>query len=73
MLLSITLAAVAAKHSFSGITPIVLLDEIIAHLDSEKRQKLIQFLLDINAQIWASGVDFSDFEILGEKVQNISL
>ncbi len=73
MLLSITLAAVVAKRNFSGVTPVVILDEIIAHLDSEKRKKLIQFLLDINAQVWASAVDFSDFESLKNKVQKIAL
>lgn len=73
MLLSITLASVVAKRDFSGVTPIVLLDEIIAHLDSEKVKKLLQFLLDINAQIWATGVDHHDFSDMGEKVQNISL
>ena len=73
MLLSITLAAVVAKSNFSGVTPIVLLDEIIAHLDSEKRRKLVQFLLDIDAQIWASAVDFNDFEDLKKQVQNIAL
>jgi DNA replication and repair protein RecF len=73
MLLSITLASCVAKKNFSSIAPIVLLDEIIAHLDSEKRTKLLQFLVDINAQVWASGVDSSDFSVLGGKVQNISL
>ena len=73
MLLSITLASCAAKRNFSGITPIILLDEIVAHLDSEKRQKLLHFLLDIKAQIWASAVDFNDFTNMREKVQNISL
>lgn len=73
MLLSITLASVVAKSNFSGVTPIVILDEIIAHLDSEKRRKLIQFLLDVNAQVWASAVDFNDFEDVKKKVQNIAL
>jgi DNA replication and repair protein RecF len=73
MLLSITLASCAAKRNFSSVTPIILLDEIIAHLDSEKRQKLLRFLLDINAQIWASGVDYSDFGNMGNFVQNIRL
>ncbi len=73
MLLSIMLSGVVAKRNSSGITPIILLDEIIAHLDDEKRLKLLQFLVDINAQVWASGVDSSDFEALKEKVQNIVL
>jgi DNA replication and repair protein RecF len=72
LLLSMILSSVVAKRSFSGITPIVLLDEIIAHLDAEKRKKLIQFLLDINAQIWASAVDFKDFEFLDKKVQKLT-
>ncbi len=73
MLLSITLAAAAAKRGFSGITPIVVLDEVIAHLDSERRIQLVNFLCDINAQIWSSGVDFADFAATGRKVQNIAL
>jgi DNA replication and repair protein RecF len=73
LLLSITLASCAAKRSFSGTTPIILLDEVIAHLDAEKSQKLLQFLMDIKAQIWATAVDFDRFKIIKQEAQILSI
>jgi DNA replication and repair protein RecF len=73
MLLSITLAALTAKKQSSNITPIILLDEVIAHLDSSKRLSLISFLLDVKAQVWATAVDSSDFEDFAENIQLIRL
>ena len=43
--------------------PIILLDEIVAHLDKENLKILLEQLISINAQIFASGTDKSNFDI----------
>lgn len=42
--------------------PIVLLDEVIAHLDASRRQQLFQALKDLQIQAWMTGTDRAMFE-----------
>lgn len=57
ILLSITLASVRAKTNWSGVVPVLLLDEVVAHLDDKKRAKLIEALEGLKAQCWMTGTD----------------
>jgi DNA replication and repair protein RecF len=41
--------------------PILLLDEVIAHLDVEKRDALFDLLSSSAIQAWLTGTDASDF------------
>ena len=41
--------------------PIVLIDDILSHLDNFKINELFKFLDKIPTQIWRSGVNRSDF------------
>jgi len=72
MLLSIAIAAVITKKNFSGITPILLLDEVYAHLDEEKRTLLYNFINDVKCQTWLTGTEEESFNGL-KPVQYISL
>ena len=49
---------VAAMH---GAAPIVLLDDVAAFLDAERRAALFEALQRLGAQVWISGVDDSAF------------
>jgi DNA replication and repair protein RecF len=49
---------VAAMH---GAAPIVLLDDVAAFLDAERRAALFEALGRLGAQVWISGVDDSAF------------
>ncbi|MDX1950003.1 MAG: DNA replication and repair protein RecF, partial [Rickettsiales bacterium] len=62
ILLSITIASILAKKSQTGLFPVLLLDEVAAHLDDEKRGKLFNFLENIDCQIWLTGTDKHYFE-----------
>jgi DNA replication and repair protein RecF len=62
MLLSITLAAVKAKTSYSNATPILLLDEVIAHLDEQKRSDLFAEIAKLNCQAWMTGTEEESFK-----------
>lgn len=42
--------------------PLVLLDEVIAHLDSHRRQQLFETLKDLKIQAWMTGTDRAMFE-----------
>ncbi len=64
LLLAIVLAqgrVLAARH---GHPPILLLDEVIAHLDEARRQALFDELLAMRAQAWLSGTDPTSFATL---------
>ena len=44
--------------------PVILLDEIVAHLDKENLITLLDQLISINAQIFATGTDKKKLDIL---------
>lgn len=64
LLLSVALASCWARKSFTGSPPLLLLDEVAAHLDAEKRAALFAELTNLGAQSWLTGTDqilFNDF------------
>lgn len=61
MLLSIVLAEARAGQHWRGLTPIVLLDEVVAHLDESRRHALFTEILALGAQAWLTGTDASLF------------
>jgi len=62
LLLSITMAAARARKLWFGSTPVLLLDEVIAHLDNEKRHAFFDELKDLSAQSWLTGTDIEFFK-----------
>jgi DNA replication and repair protein RecF len=61
LLLSLLLAQMVAQHQWNGRLPIILLDEIVAHLDAQRRDALFSVLRDAGAQTWVTGTDVADF------------
>ncbi len=49
--------------------PILLLDEIAAHLDHIRRAALFEEILNLGAQAWMTGTDLTLFEALGARAQ----
>jgi DNA replication and repair protein RecF len=64
LLISIILAQ-AWESSHIGGAPILLLDEIAAHLDVIRRAALAEEILALGAQAWMTGTDLSLFEAFG--------
>lgn len=62
LLLSITLAAARARAAWCGAAPILLLDEVIAHLDVDKRSSLFDLIRQCKIQAWMTGTDAADFK-----------
>jgi DNA replication and repair protein RecF len=61
LLLSIVLAEARACARWKGIVPVLLLDEVVAHLDAGRRQELFREILATGAQAWMTGTDAALF------------
>lgn len=57
LLISLVLAHARLLTAERGFAPLVLLDEVAAHLDDERRAGLFQALLALSAQAWLTGTD----------------
>ncbi|MEI9887933.1 MAG: DNA replication/repair protein RecF [Rhizomicrobium sp.] len=63
LLISIVLAdAWELSAARGGHAPLLLLDEIAAHLDAVRRAALFEEILSLGAQAWMTGTDLSLFE-----------
>ena len=62
LLLSIMLSAARARMAWCGVAPILLLDEVIAHLDVDKRASLFDLIRHSGIQAWMTGTDAADFK-----------
>jgi len=70
LLISIVLAnARLQARARDGFAPILLLDEIAAHLDARRRAALFEEILALGTQAWMTGTDLSLFEALGADAQ----
>jgi DNA replication and repair protein RecF len=61
LLVAILLANARLQANLRGVAPIMLLDEIVAHLDRERRRALFAELLALGAQAWLTGTDEESF------------
>lgn len=64
LLISLVLAHARLHSQRRGAPPILLLDEIAAHLDDMRRKALFDEIRDIGAQAWTTGTDRALFEPL---------
>lgn len=73
LLLSIIMASAHLLSVRTGTIPLLLLDEVVAHLDETRRSALFNELLKLRIQAWLTGTDVSLFEELQGNVQFLSL
>ena len=63
LLIGLVLAqARAVRETFDGVAPLLLLDEVAAHLDDVRRAALMEELLELGSQAWMTGTDRQLFE-----------
>lgn len=67
LLISLILANARALRDDFGAPPILLLDEIAAHLDADRRAALYNELHALKAQAWLTGTGPELFEALAER------
>ena len=73
LLIGLILAHCQLTSELTGHAPILLLDEIAAHLDGVKRSALFELLTAMGCQTWMSGTDQAMFAELSGKANFLSV
>ncbi|MDJ0627371.1 MAG: DNA replication/repair protein RecF [Rhodobacter sp.] len=73
LLISLILANARALAEDFGAPPIVLLDEVAAHLDAGRRAALYDEICALTAQAWMTGTGPELFETLGDRADRLSV
>ena len=73
LLISIILSNAKSLAKISNVSPIVLLDEVSAHLDNERRAALYDEICQLGVQAWMTGTELELFSELKDKAQFIEV
>jgi len=73
LLISIVLADAWLKRKRHGLAPMLLLDEIAAHLDAQRRTALFDEIVALNSQAWLTGTDRQLFEPLSQNAAFVTI
>lgn len=73
LLISLVLANARAVAALTGAPPLVLLDEVAAHLDPIRRAALYDEICALGVQAFLTGTEPALFDTLGARAQGISL
>jgi DNA replication and repair protein RecF len=66
LLIGLVLAHARLVADMTGTAPVVLLDEVVAHLDPSRRAALHTELAALGAQVWMTGADPALFAEIGD-------
>jgi len=69
LLVALVLANARLQTALKGQAPLMLMDEVTAHLDMDRRKALFEALASLGSQCWLTGTDKSLFEGLSEKAE----
>ena len=69
LLIAIVLAHAHLLGLTRGAAPVLLLDEVAAHLDEARRAALTERIISLGAQAWLTGTDRHLFEAFGSDAQ----
>lgn len=69
LLIGIILAHARLMKLERGAPPVLLLDEVAAHLDENRRAALFDLLIDLGGQVWMTGTDESLFSAARKRGQ----
>lgn len=73
LLVGIVLSHARLTGEMSGLPPVLLLDEIAAHLDAGRRAALFAILEELNCQAFMTGTDAALFSALAGRAQFLSV
>ncbi len=73
LLISIVLANARLQALDAGAVPLLLLDEVAAHLDEQHREALFDEITAMGAQAWMTGTDPALFAPLGSAAQHFAV
>src|ERR1700704_1271361 len=69
LLIGLVLAHAGLLAEMSGFSPVLLLDEVVAHLDPTRRTALYGELEKLGAQVWMTGADPAAFAEMAARAQ----
>ncbi len=69
LLIRLVLAHSSLIKDMTGYAPVLLLDEVIAHLDPKRRAALYDALANLGAQVWMTGADPAAFGDIVDRAQ----
>jgi DNA replication and repair protein RecF len=69
LLIGLILAHAGLVTEMTGIAPVLLLDEVAAHLDPLRRTALYDALGGLGAQVWMTGADPAPFAEIGARTE----
>jgi DNA replication and repair protein RecF len=73
LLIGLVLAHAGLVAEMTGFAPLLLLDEVIAHLDPGRRAALYGALAALAAQVWMTGADPAPFAEIASRAQVFSV
>ncbi|WP_029032701.1 DNA replication/repair protein RecF [Salinarimonas rosea] len=73
LLVGLVLAHARLVATMTGIAPLVLLDEVAAHLDPRRRAALYDELLRLAGQVWLTGADRGLFDELANRADIVAV
>ncbi len=71
LLISLILANARAVAASIGAMPILILDEVAAHLDADRRAALYDAVCGLGAQAWMTGTEAGLFAALGDRAMRL--
>jgi DNA replication and repair protein RecF len=69
LLIRLVLAHASLIKNMTGFAPLLLLDEIVAHLDPARRASLYEALSALGVQAWMTGADPAAFADIADRAQ----
>jgi len=69
LLIRLVLAHASLIKEMTSFAPVLLLDEVVAHLDPKRRAALYDALADLGAQVWMTGADPAAFGDIVSRAQ----
>ena len=73
LLVSVLLAHLRAQAKQTGTLPLLLLDEVTAHLDEKRRHSLFEETAALKTQVWMTGTEPRAFEGLKETAHFVAV
>lgn len=73
LLIALVFAGARVQQRERGVSPLLLLDEVIAHLDDQHRRAVFDAVADLGAQAWYAGCDPAPFRSLERCAQKVFL
>ena len=73
LLVSIVLANAWLQRARNDVPPLLLLDEIAAHLDAQRRAALFEEILALGSQAWMTGTDRALFAPLAARAAFVTI